>query len=268
MLPVAASLLGLLALRLLGPDWVNQERLQAWLAPMGVWAPVVFLAFLVVRPVTLLPGQLFAAVGGMLFGLWAGVGYALLGSLLSGVLVHVLARRLGTERMRRWLGPDYRAISASAKRHDFAFNFAACVNPLAPTDVMLALSASTGARLVPSVLGVLVGSIPGTLLTVLYGKSLGQGQTWATVSSAVGLLLSLVLGAYIGRRVYREVLAGRADGSADTGPLSGGAASGASSGSGSDSAPSSAPGGERARVSRGTSRSTSAPVSFPPPRVT
>lgn len=254
-LPVAGSLLGLLALRLLGPDWVSQEQLKAWLAPMGAWAPVAFVAFLVVRPITLLPGQLFAAVGGMVFGLWAGVAYALLGSLLSSILVFWLAKRHGSARMERWLGSHYGAVSASARRHDFAFSFAGCINPLAPTDVLLALAASTGARAVPSVLGVLVGTVPGTLLTVAYGTALGGGRTLGTVLSAVGLVVSLVVGAFIGRGIYREVLHGRPegpDGAGDPRGSSGGPTSGA----------------ERTAVNRGTSRSTSASVSFPPPRVT
>lgn len=260
-LPVAGSLLGLLALRLLGPDWVSQERLRAWLAPMGAWAPVAFVAFLVVRPVTLLPGQLFAAVGGMLFGLRAGVAYALLGSLLSSLVVFWLGRH-GSTRMERWLGSHYQAVSASARRHDFAFTFAGCVNPLAPTDVLLALAASTGARLIPSVLGVLVGTIPGTLLTVAYGTALGGGRTVGTIFSAVGLGVSLVVGVWVGRKVYREVFL-----SERTGEPGSGVDPEAPSPSGSSGEPG-RPGDASSAISRGTSRSTSRSVSFPPPRVT
>lgn len=273
-LPVAASLLGLLTLRLLGPEWVSQERMEAWLTPMGHWAPLAFITFLVVRPITLLPGQLFAAVGGMLFGLWAGVTYALVGSLLSSLLVFWLARRHGRARMERWVGSDYRALSESARRHDFAFTFAGCINPLAPTDLLLALAASTGARVVPSVLGVLLGTVPGTLLTVAYGSALGRGQTWGTVLSAAGLLVSLAVGAWVARRVYREVLSGREArgpaGEPSAAPGPGGPPGGEPGGASGDEGPEvpEASAGERTAVSRGTSRSTSAPVSFPPPRVT
>lgn len=203
--PLVASLLGLVTLRLLGPDVVDQERLSGWLAPLGRWAPLAFVAFLVVRPLTLLPGQLFAAVGGMLFGTLAGTAYALLGSLLSGVLVFLLTRRHGARWMKRWTGERYPALRASARRHDFLFGFISCLNPLVPTDVMLALAASTGARLWPTVLGVTVGSIPGTLLTVQFGSALGQGRPVLTALSAGGLLASLGLGIWLARRVHREL---------------------------------------------------------------
>ncbi|HLT31059.1 MAG TPA: VTT domain-containing protein [Myxococcaceae bacterium] len=257
-LPVAASLLGLAALRLLGPDYVSQEQLTEWLAPLGVWAPVVFLAFLVVRPITLLPGQLFAAVGGMVFGFWWGLILSLVGSLLSSVVVHALARRHGTRAMKRWAGPRYDALRTSARKHDFVFNFASCINPLAPTDVMLALSASSGARLWPSALGVLVGSIPGTLLTVVYGMAVGRGQGVVMVVSGVGLVLSLVLGLWVARQVMREQALFQRQ-SPRTGPQAEGSEAPPGSASGSAESP---------RVSPRTTSSTASGLNLSPPRVT
>ena len=249
--PLVASLLGLVTLRLLGPDVASQERLSAWLEPLGRWAPLAFVAFLVVRPVTLLPGQLFAAVGGMLFGTLAGTAYALAGSLLSGVLVFLLTRRHGSRWMKRWTGERYAALSASARRHDFLFGFISCINPLVPTDVMLALAASTGARLWPTVLGVVAGSVPGTLLTVQFGSALGQGQTVLTVLSAVGLLASLGLGIWLARRIHRELQE----------------ASGADQGPGTSGSPDPSS-RSRTASSRVTRTSTSAATSLAPPRVT
>lgn len=257
-LPVAASLLGLAALRLLGPDYVSQEQLTEWLAPLGMWAPVAFLAFLVVRPITLLPGQLFAAVGGMVFGFWWGLILSLVGSLLSSVVVHFLARRHGTRAMQRWAGPRYEGLRQSAKKHDFIFNFASCINPLAPTDVMLALSASTGARLWPSALGVLVGSVPGTLLTVVYGMAVGRGQPVVMIVSGVGLVLSLILGVWVARQVMREQALfqhrpEKKKAQADGNPAPPGSASGSA---------------ESPRVSPRTTSSTASGLNLSPPRVT
>ena len=66
--PVLASIAGLAMLRLLGPDLLDQETLRRWLAPLGGWTPVAFVALLALRPLTLLPGQPFTALGGILFG--------------------------------------------------------------------------------------------------------------------------------------------------------------------------------------------------------
>ena len=81
----------------------------------------------------------------------------------------------------------------------------ATINPLLPTDMMLAAAAASGARFWPSVAGMLLGTLPGTFLMVQFGSGLAQGRTMMTVVSAVGLVVSFVLGGILGRRVYKEI---------------------------------------------------------------
>jgi uncharacterized membrane protein YdjX (TVP38/TMEM64 family) len=203
--PVLASIAGLTMLRLLGPDFINQKDLHALLAPMGKWAPGVFILFLAVRPVTLLPGQVFTAVGGMIFGTLAATLYSLAGSFLATLLIFALSRWLGTRLMKRMAGSRYPALTRVAKRHGFKFALLTCINPLLPTDVMIAAAASSRARFWPLTLGVLLGTIPGTFLTAQFGSGLAQGHTVMTVVSGVGMVVSLVLGALLGRRIFHEV---------------------------------------------------------------
>ena len=203
--PVLASIAGLTTLRLLGPDVINQEELHAFLGPMGKWAPLAFIFFLAVRPVTLLPGQLFTAVGGMIFGTLPATLYSLAGSFLASLLIFGLSRWLGTRLMKRMAGGRYPAITRVARRHGFKFALLMCINPLFPTDVMIAAATAAGARFWPLSMGVLLGTIPGTFLTAQFGSGLAQGRTVMTVVSGVGMVLSLVLGALLGRRIYREI---------------------------------------------------------------
>lgn len=203
--PVLASIGGLVMLRLLGPDLVSQGQLSAWLEPLGRAAPWAFIAALAVRPLTLLPGHLFAAVGGMAFGTLAGTAYAFAGSFLGTLLLFHLARKLGAGPMKRLAGEAYPALARAARKHDFQFALLTTINPLLPTDVMLAAAAASGARFWPSVAGMVLGTLPGTFLMVQFGSGLAQGRTLMTVVSGVGLLVSLVLGAFLGRRVYKEL---------------------------------------------------------------
>lgn len=203
--PMLASVGGLLMLRLLGPDFIDQQHLAGLLEPLGKAAPLAYIAFLAIRPVTLLPGQLLTAVGGMLFGTLAATLYSLTGSFLSAMLLFGLSRKLGTRLMKRLAGGKYPALARVAKRHDFLFALMSCINPLFPTDVMLVAAAASGARLWPSLAGVMLGTIPGTFLTAQFGSGLAQGRTVMTAVSAVGLVLSLVLGVFIGRRFYKEI---------------------------------------------------------------
>jgi len=203
--PVLISLAGLTSLRLLGPDMVNQQDLRAWLAPFGQWAPAAFVFFLAVRPVTLLPGQLFTAVGGMLFGTLPATVYSLMGSFLAFGLIYGLSRWLGTRLMKRMVGGRYQVLKRVAKRHGFKYSVLVTINPLLPTDMMLAAALASGARFWPVAAGVVLGTLPGTFLTAQFGSGLAQGRTVMTVVSAVGLVVSLVLGAVLGRRIFQEI---------------------------------------------------------------
>jgi uncharacterized membrane protein YdjX (TVP38/TMEM64 family) len=203
--PVMASIGGLVLLRLLGPDVLDQRQLHDFLAPLGRAAPLVYIAALLLRPLTLLPGTIFAAVGGMVFGTLMGTLYALLGSFLAAALVFHLARKLGVRPMRRLAGARYPALVLAARKHDFQFMLLVTINPLLPSDVMLAAAAASGARFWPSVGGMLLGTLPGTFLMVQFGSGLAQGRTVMTLVSAAGLVLSFLLGGFLGRRVYKEI---------------------------------------------------------------
>ena len=204
--PVCASIGGLVLLRLLGPDVIDQQQLHAFLEPLGEVAPLAYMLALLLRPLTLLPGKLFAAVGGMVFGTLMGTIYAMIGSFLAAVLIFGLARKLGVRPMKRLAGEHYPALARAARKHDFQFTLPrVTINPLLPTDMMLAAAAASGARFWPSVLGMLLGTLPGTFLMVQFGSGLAQGRTIMTLVSAAGLVLSFVLGGFLGRRVYKEI---------------------------------------------------------------
>lgn len=215
-----------MALRLLGPDMMSQRELHETIAPLGKWAPLAFVAFLSVRPLLLLPGQIFTAVGGMVFGSLAATLYSLLGSFLSAALLFAISRRFGTRLMKRLAGASYGNLRRVAKRHDFKFALLTCINPLLPTDVMLVAAACSGARFLPTVAGVMLGTVPGTFLTAQFGSGLAQGRTVMTLVSAAGMLLSLVLGVYFGRRVYRALQAGAPDAGGAAAPAQASAAQG------------------------------------------
>jgi uncharacterized membrane protein YdjX (TVP38/TMEM64 family) len=205
--PVLASIAGLVTLRLLGPDVVDQHRLAVWLKPLGAAAPWVFVFFLAIRPLTLLPGQLFTAVGGLVFGTRAATVYALVGHFLGSALTFWLARKLGKGPFKRFTGARYAYFKQAARRHGFSTGFILCLSPLFPTDFIVAAAAASGARFWPLALGVLLANLPGTVVTTMFGSSVGQGKTIASLLTGAGMVLSLILGAFLGRKLVREIQA-------------------------------------------------------------
>lgn len=204
-IPLAAALGGLVALKLLLPGYVRKEQLVAFFEPMGVWAPLVFLLVLGVRPAALLPGQLLCAVGGMVFGTFWGAVYALVGSALSTSLLFLAASRLGSRPMRRIWGRRYDAVHAVTRNHDFRFAAVCTLNPLLPTDPIIVLMGASGTRYWRTISGVLAGTLPGTILTAHFGAALTERDPWMMAAAGVELVASLALGMVLGRTVVGEL---------------------------------------------------------------
>ena len=203
--PIAAALGGLVALKLLLPGYVQKQQLVAFFEPMGVWAPVVFLLVLAVRPAALIPGQLLCAVGGMIFGTFWGSAYALIGSVLSTSLLFLVASRVGSGPMRKIWGQRYDAVHAVARSHDFRFAAVCTLNPLLPTDPIVVVMAASGTRYWRTILGVLAGTIPGTIVTAHFGAALTERNPWMTAAAGIEIAASLALGMVLGRTVVREL---------------------------------------------------------------
>jgi uncharacterized membrane protein YdjX (TVP38/TMEM64 family) len=79
--------------------------LRAWLESLGPWGPVGLIALFVLQIlVAPLPGYVFQAAAGYLFGWFWGAVYACIGMLIGGTLAMTLARIFGRPLVRRVVG--------------------------------------------------------------------------------------------------------------------------------------------------------------------
>jgi len=200
--PVLASVLGLCTLKLLDPHLVSRPALLHALRPLGPWTPVAYLGLLTVRPVTLLPGQILTALGGVLFGGWKGALYAMLGSWFASTITFFLGKRFGTRFIRKAVA-DPEALERAARDNDFLFALVFTLSPVVPTDPILAIAASAGGRYWRTMAGTLLGIVPGTLATAYFGTALSAGHPWVIAITIAGWLISAVGGVWVGLRVYR-----------------------------------------------------------------
>ena len=83
-----------LALAFANRGQFSQEALQAWLASVGWWAPVLFVAIYAAGTVLFLPGSVLTLAAGALFGILPGALYSLAGATLGAVLAFLVARHL------------------------------------------------------------------------------------------------------------------------------------------------------------------------------
>lgn len=77
-------------------DWT---QVQEWVKDQGAWAPIIFIALVVLLPICFFPTDPLCFFGGALFGLAWGGFYAVTGMLISASLMYFLSQWL----LRDWL---------------------------------------------------------------------------------------------------------------------------------------------------------------------
>lgn len=72
---------------------LSKEVLSGFIESGGVFSPLLFIFFHLLRPILFIPVVLFCIAGGLLFGVVAGFIYSLIGITLSSIFFYILVRR-------------------------------------------------------------------------------------------------------------------------------------------------------------------------------
>jgi uncharacterized membrane protein YdjX (TVP38/TMEM64 family) len=78
-------------------------RLLTWLDAQGAWASLLFMLIMAMVVVLLLPGMLFTAGAGFVFGVVEGAVYVVIGTTLGAMIAFLIARHLFGERATRFV---------------------------------------------------------------------------------------------------------------------------------------------------------------------
>ena len=127
--------------RTVGRDVVSLEK---WIGDLGVWAPVVFIALLVLLTSFFVPDTLFAMIAGALFGLAWGMVYTAIGAILTASLNFWVARYLLHGHVQDILEthPRLAAIERAASREGLRLMVLLRLTPIHAVSLSYALGAS------------------------------------------------------------------------------------------------------------------------------
>ena len=84
---------------------VHEDVLQLldWLDALGIWGPLLFIMIMVLVVVLVLPGIMFTAGAGFVFGLVEGTVYVVVGTTLGAALAFLIARYLFGDRASQFV---------------------------------------------------------------------------------------------------------------------------------------------------------------------
>lgn len=171
---LAIAALALVALVLAGRALGGElERFVEWVASLGAWAPLIFVAGYIVATVLLAPASVLTLAAGAVFGLVQGVAYVFVGAMAGAAAAFLVARHLARGAVERRLAgsPRVAAIDRAVARDGRRIVLLLRLTPVVPFNFLnyaLGLSRIGFGDYVVASLGIL----PGTIVYVYYGTLL------------------------------------------------------------------------------------------------
>ena len=192
------------------PEFAN------WVAGLGVWGPLVFIAGYTVAVVAFVPASLLTAAAGAIFGLTEGILYVFVAAFCGSCLAFLVGRYAARSRIEQRIAdhPGFAAIDRATGREGRKIVLLLRLSPVFPFNLLNYALGLTSVRFADYAVAS-VGMLPGTVLYVYLGKLAGDV---AAVAAGVPLedgpartaLLLVGLGATVAVTVYIARVARRA----------------------------------------------------------
>lgn len=150
----------------------DMEEVKYYLRNSGIWAPIIFVILFTLGTI-FIPSTPFMIVGGAFFGFKLGLLYSIIGGLFSAIIVFVVSRKLGRERVEsilqhRYLKPlqKYNGRLESGGFWDLVF---LRLLPIMPFNVLNIIMGVSKINIRNYIAGTLVGFLPNNALTIYLG---------------------------------------------------------------------------------------------------
>ncbi len=170
---------------------LDGERLRAALGELGLWGPVVIIVSMTVAIlISPIPSAPIAVAAGAAYGHLWGTVYVVVGSVAGAIAAFGLARLLGHEILRRWLGDRIEAGWLGSQALLMGAVFVSRMLPFISFDIvsyMAGLSVLTFWRFA---IATLLGIIPASFILAHFGSELAAGDLRDALYTA------LVVGAF------------------------------------------------------------------------
>ncbi len=175
--------------------YLEQETLRQWIQSYGGVAPVVYMLIYALAPSLLLPGLPLTIAGGILFGPFWGVVYAITGATVGACLAFLVARYLARDWVERKLSsPRWRRLDGEVEKHGWKVVAFTRLIPLFPFNLLNYAFGLTGIRFLPYAVATFFGMLPACIAFIVFSSSLLdllRGR--ASFSFVVGLVMVVLV---------------------------------------------------------------------------
>lgn len=176
LLKAAAALAGVAVLVLVSHEVPEQlPRFTAWVASMGAWGPLAFIAGYSIAPVVFAPAFLLTIAAGAIFGFVKGVVYVMIGATIGATLAFLMGRYVARQFVESLLvrEPRLQIIDRAVERHGFRLVALLRMSPAVPFVLLNYALGLSRIRLLDYV-AASIGMLPVVAMYVYSGKIAGD----------------------------------------------------------------------------------------------
>ncbi len=185
-----------------------------WVAQLGPWGAVIFIAIYVVATVLFVPGSVLTLGAGVLFGMVRGSLYVSIAATLGATCAFLLGRYLARDAIARKIEGNARftAIDRAVAKEGWKIILLTRLSPAFPFTLLNYAFGLTQVKLGHYVLASWIGMMPGTVMYVYLGslaKAASGPPTRTTgewILYGVGLIATVVVTLLV-TRIARQALA-------------------------------------------------------------
>ena len=155
-------------------ELINAGRVSAWAEEFADrwWAPLVIVAAYTPACIVMFPRPLITLAAVVAFGPQLGFVYAIGGIFLAALASYFAGLGLPRGRVHKLGGKRLLQLADILRRRSLPAMTALRLVPVAPFIVVGMVAAAIGVRLLPFSLGTLIGMLPGTLATTIFGDQI------------------------------------------------------------------------------------------------
>jgi uncharacterized membrane protein YdjX (TVP38/TMEM64 family) len=185
-----------------------------WVAQLGLWGPVLFIALYVVATVFFVPGSVLTLGAGAVFGVVWGSIYVSVAATLGATCAFLVGRYLARDAIARKIEGNERftAIDRAVANDGWKIVGLTRLSPVFPFTLLNYAFGITRVKLGHYVLASWIGMMPGTVMFVYLGSlaKAASGERTRTTGEwalyGVGLLATVVVSIFV-TRIAKQALA-------------------------------------------------------------
>lgn len=149
------------------------ERIVNFIRSKGPFATIIFLGIYALKPfLIVMPSNVVAIVGGIIFGPVKGFIISMVGFFVSGTIAFYLARFLGKEFVQKLIGNKFMKLDDNMSNNGFKILFFLRLPPILPYDPLSYACGFTNISFFAFIMASLLGVVPETLCYSVIGKNL------------------------------------------------------------------------------------------------